>query len=72
MSEGDEDEQARRAAFARGILEAETEDAERYRRDDRIRHTRAGFSFGEWSVLAETRSDSRCLVERSGFGVRCR
>src|SRR5215831_10011577 len=23
-------------------------------------------------VLAETRSDSRCLVERSGFGVRCR
>jgi hypothetical protein len=23
-------------------------------------------------VLAETRSDSWCLVERSGFGVRCR
>ena len=22
-------------------------------------------------VLAETRSDRRCLVERSGFGVRC-
>jgi hypothetical protein len=50
MSEGDEDEQARRAAFARGILEVETEDAERYRRDARIRHTRAGFSFGEWRL----------------------
>jgi hypothetical protein len=23
-------------------------------------------------VLAGTRSDRRCLVERSGFGVRCR
>jgi hypothetical protein len=23
-------------------------------------------------VLAETRSDRLCLVERSGFGVRCR
>jgi tyrosinase len=25
-----------------------------------------------WDVLAGTRSDRRCLIERSGFGVRCR
>jgi hypothetical protein len=26
----------------------------------------------DYDVLAETRSDRLCLVERSGFGVRCR
>jgi hypothetical protein len=33
MGEEDQDEQARRAAFARGIREAELEDRERYRQD---------------------------------------
>jgi len=28
--------------------------------------------WGDVIVLAETRSDRRCLVERSGFGVHCR
>jgi hypothetical protein len=27
---------------------------------------------GSLTVLAGTRSDRRCLIERSGFGVRCR
>jgi hypothetical protein len=32
---------------------------------------RLAWKYRDHTVLAETRSDSLCLVERSGFGVRC-
>ena len=56
---------------------AKTEAFEQSRHDRKrvemlFAHLKRILRLGRLSVLAGTRSDRRCLIERSGFGVRCR